>query len=44
VVAAPLKRENPPLRVPAGASAAKVLAARKTSPEDEIFFPYHINW
>jgi hypothetical protein len=32
------------LRVTAGVSAAKVLAARKTSPEDEIFSPYDFNW
>jgi NADP-dependent 3-hydroxy acid dehydrogenase YdfG len=44
VVANAIERENPPLRVSAGVSAAKVLAARKTSPEDEIFFPYDINW
>jgi NADP-dependent 3-hydroxy acid dehydrogenase YdfG len=43
-VADTIEQENPPLRVTVGASAAKVLAARKTSPEDEIFFPYDINW
>lgn len=44
VVADTIERENPPLRVAAGPSATKVLAARKSSPEDEIFFPYEINW
>lgn len=44
VVADTVEREDPPLRVAAGAPAAKVLAARKASPEDEIFFPYDINW
>lgn len=44
VVADTIEQENPPLRVTAGAPAAKVLAARKASPENEIFLPYDINW
>jgi NAD(P)-dependent dehydrogenase (short-subunit alcohol dehydrogenase family) len=44
VVADTIEQENPPLRVPAGVSAVKVLAARNTSPENEIFFPFDVNW
>lgn len=44
VVADTIEQENPPLRVTAGAPAAKVLAARKASPENEIFLPDDINW
>jgi NADP-dependent 3-hydroxy acid dehydrogenase YdfG len=44
VVADTIQQENPPLRVTAGAPAAKLLAARKAAPEDEIFFPYDVNW
>ncbi|WIX83562.1 hypothetical protein QRX50_23800 [Amycolatopsis carbonis] len=39
-----IEQENPPLRVTAGVSAAKILAARKTAPEAEVFFPYDISW
>ncbi|MEW2503865.1 SDR family oxidoreductase [Amycolatopsis sp. NPDC047767] len=44
VVADTIEQENPPLRVPAGATATTLLAARKTAPENEVFFPYDINW
>jgi NADP-dependent 3-hydroxy acid dehydrogenase YdfG len=44
VVADTIEQENPPLRVTAGVTAAKVLAARKAAAEDEIFFPYDLNW
>jgi NADP-dependent 3-hydroxy acid dehydrogenase YdfG len=44
VVADTIEQENPPLRVTAGAAAAKVLAARKASPDDEIFLPYDLDW
>lgn len=44
IVADTIEQDDPPLRVPAGAPAAKVLAARKIAPEDEVFLPYDINW
>ncbi len=33
-----------PLRIPIGANAARVLAARKQSPADQPFVPYELDW
>jgi NAD(P)-dependent dehydrogenase (short-subunit alcohol dehydrogenase family) len=44
VVADTIERPDPPLRVPAGAPAERVLAARKRSPDTEPFLPAPIPW
>ncbi|WP_218135782.1 SDR family oxidoreductase [Nonomuraea jiangxiensis] len=43
-VADTIERPDPPLRVPAGAPAARVLRARKEAPESEPFLPAEIDW
>ncbi|WP_393081380.1 hypothetical protein [Streptomyces sp. LN704] len=35
---------EPPLRVPSGAPAERVLRARKEAPENEPFLAAEINW
>lgn len=44
VVADTIEQPNPPLRVPAGAPAARVLAARKEAPEGEPFLLAELDW
>ncbi|HEY2671192.1 MAG TPA: SDR family oxidoreductase [Rugosimonospora sp.] len=43
-VADTIELSEPPLRVPVGAPAKRVLEARKRAPEDEPFRPVKINW
>ena len=35
---------KPPLRVPAGAPAVRILAARREAPDTEPFLPADIDW
>jgi NAD(P)-dependent dehydrogenase (short-subunit alcohol dehydrogenase family) len=44
VVADTIEQERPPLRVPAGAPAERVLAARKQAPESEPFRLTGLDW
>jgi len=44
VVADTIEQPHPPLRVPAGAPARRLLAARKQAPEDEPFVPAGLTW
>lgn len=44
VVADTIERPEPPLRVPVGAPAARVLQARKSAPEDAPFIPVKLDW
>nr|WP_062339408.1 SDR family oxidoreductase [Herbidospora sakaeratensis] len=44
VVAHTIERPDPPLRVPAGAPAERVLKARKEAPESEPFRPAVLDW
>ncbi|MFD7996817.1 SDR family oxidoreductase [Streptomyces mexicanus] len=44
VVADTIEQPDPPLRVPAGAPAERVLRARKEAPEDKPFLPAEIDW
>jgi NAD(P)-dependent dehydrogenase (short-subunit alcohol dehydrogenase family) len=43
-VADTVEQPNPPLRVPVGAPATKLLRARKEAPEDQPFLPAGIDW
>lgn len=43
-VADTIELSEPPLRVPVGAPAQRVLEARKQAPENEPFMPVTINW
>ncbi|MEU7337966.1 SDR family oxidoreductase [Streptomyces sp. NPDC007074] len=43
-VADTIERPDPPLRVPAGAPAERVLLARKKAPENEPFLAAEIDW
>jgi NAD(P)-dependent dehydrogenase (short-subunit alcohol dehydrogenase family) len=43
-VADTIEQPNPPLRVPVGAPATKLLRARKEAPEDQPFLPAGIDW
>ena len=44
VVADTIERPDPPLRVPAGAPAERVLKARKEAPESEPFLSATLDW
>ncbi|MFB7272043.1 SDR family oxidoreductase [Streptomyces sp. NPDC056244] len=44
VVADTIEQPDPPLRVPVGAPAERVLRARKAAPEGEPFLTTEINW
>lgn len=44
VVADTIEQPEPPLRVPAGAPAERVLRARKEAPEDKPFMPVDLDW
>lgn len=43
-VADTIERPEPPLRVPAGAPAERILKARKEAPESEPFMPARLDW
>jgi hypothetical protein len=43
-VADTIEHPEPPLRVPVGAPARRVLQARKEAPESEPFLMAEINW
>ncbi|MFF7144665.1 hypothetical protein [Streptomyces sp. SID2888] len=43
-VADTIEQPEPPLRVPVGAPAQRVLEARKKAPENEPFLAAEINW
>ncbi|MFD8091396.1 SDR family oxidoreductase [Streptomyces malaysiensis] len=43
-VADTIEQPEPPLRVPAGAPAERILKARKEAPESEPFMPVRLDW